>query len=179
MEPLFRLSSLILEDGAIDIGFWRELGAAVVSPPTGFNRLAFGVPVQRGVPEPQPGTFTRVRLGATLNEQTSGSGADNNFSRNEASLDYFLAYGSRKDGYTYDRPFDYFDVQFTAVSNKNVIENLMTRGLLYGKKYEAGDNYRGCGAFTGARLHLAAGLPRLQHGPFPRYPPASGGSRVR
>jgi hypothetical protein len=41
----------------------------------------------------------------------------------ESSLDYYLACGlPGKDGYTYDRPFDYFDVQFTAVSSNNVIE---------------------------------------------------------
>src|SRR4029453_14905494 len=41
-EGLFRMSSLLLERGGGVPKFWRELGAAVVSPPTGFNRLAFG-----------------------------------------------------------------------------------------------------------------------------------------
>ena len=41
-EALFRMSSLMLERGGGVPKFWRELGAAVVSPPTGFNRLAFG-----------------------------------------------------------------------------------------------------------------------------------------
>jgi hypothetical protein len=40
-EVLFRLSNLVLEHENIP-PFWRELGAAVVSPPTGFNRLVFG-----------------------------------------------------------------------------------------------------------------------------------------
>jgi len=113
-------------------------------------------------PSHSPATFTRVRLGATLNEQTSGSGADNNFSRNEATLDYYLAYGlPGKDGYTYDRPFDYFDFQFTAVSNKNVIENLMTRGLLYGKKYQAGDNYRGVWGLYGGFDYISPQVFRV------------------
>jgi len=156
-EPLFRLSSLILEDGGYNIGFWRELGAAVVSPPTGFNRLAFGDRFKGVFPSHSPATFTRVRLGATLNEQTSGSGADNNFSRNEATLDYYLAYGlPGKDGYTYDRPFDYFDFQFTAVSKqerdrKPHDPRPSLRKEVRGRRQLS----RGMGPLRGLRLHLA------------------------
>ncbi|HEX2719557.1 MAG TPA: DUF3943 domain-containing protein, partial [Candidatus Deferrimicrobium sp.] len=161
-EPLFRLSSLILEDGVYNPGFLRELGAAVISPPTGFNRLAFGDRFKGVFPSHSPATFTRVRLGATLTEHASGSGADNNVTRNEGTLDYYLAYGlPGKDGYTYDRPFDYFDVQFTAVSSQNVIENLMTRGLLYGKKYEAGDNYRGVWGLYGSFDYISPQVFRV------------------
>jgi hypothetical protein len=42
-EPLFRMASLLLESGnGGPPGFWRELGAAFISPSTGFNRLAYG-----------------------------------------------------------------------------------------------------------------------------------------
>src|SRR4029453_11626979 len=41
-EALFRMASLVLEQGGAVPRFWRELGAAVISPSTGFNRLAFG-----------------------------------------------------------------------------------------------------------------------------------------
>ncbi|HWP90444.1 MAG TPA: DUF3943 domain-containing protein, partial [Burkholderiales bacterium] len=41
-EPLFRIANLILENSDGPPRFWRELAAAVISPPTGFNRLAFG-----------------------------------------------------------------------------------------------------------------------------------------
>ena len=40
-EALFRMSNLVLEHDGMP-RFWRELGAAVISPSTGFNRLAFG-----------------------------------------------------------------------------------------------------------------------------------------
>ena len=36
-EALFRMASLLLEHGGETPGFWRELGAAMLSPPTGFN----------------------------------------------------------------------------------------------------------------------------------------------
>ena len=41
-EALFRLSSLMLENGGSAPPFWRELGAAALSPSAGFNRLLFG-----------------------------------------------------------------------------------------------------------------------------------------
>ena len=88
-EPLFRLSSLILEDGKENPEWWRELGAAIISPPTGFNRLAFGDRFKGVFPSHNPATFTRVRVGATLTGHATGSGADNSISRNEGSLDYY------------------------------------------------------------------------------------------
>ena len=46
-EPLFRLASLVLEDGGDNPGFWRELGEAGVPAPTGLNPPALGVRVDR------------------------------------------------------------------------------------------------------------------------------------
>ena len=60
-EPLFRMASLLLEGGEGDHpGFWRELGAAALSPSLGFNRLVYGKrfdPVFRSF---SPAVFTRV-----------------------------------------------------------------------------------------------------------------------
>jgi hypothetical protein len=147
-EPLFRLASLVLEDGGEYPGFWRELGAAVLSPPTGFNRLAFGDRFKGVFPSHSPATFTHLQLGASLTDQSVGlRDAD----RKEVTGDYALSYGlPGKNGYTYDRPFDYFDFHFTLVSGESIFENIMTRGLLYGKKYEAGDDYRGVWGLYGS-----------------------------
>ena len=42
-DPFFRMANLLLEsDDEGKPGFWRELAAAIISPPTGFNRLVFG-----------------------------------------------------------------------------------------------------------------------------------------
>jgi hypothetical protein len=160
-EPLFRLSSLVLEDGGYNPGFWRELVAAALSPPTGFNRLAFGDRFKGVFPSHNPATFTRVRLGASLTDHLVGI-SDNNTDQKEATLDYTLAYGlPGKDGYTYDRPFDYFDFQFTAVSGKSGFENIMTRGLLLGKKYEAGDDYRGVWGLYGSFDYISPQVFRV------------------
>jgi hypothetical protein len=160
-EPLFRMASLVLEDGGDHPGFWRELGATVISPPTGFNRLVFGDRFKGVFPSNNPTTFTRVRFGATLTDHLVGI-SDNNVDQKEATLDYTLAYGlPGKDGYTYDRPFDYFDFQFTATSGKNGFENFMTRGLLLGKKYEAGDDYRGVWGLYGSFDYISPQVFRV------------------
>jgi hypothetical protein len=160
-EPLFRLSSLILEDGGYHPGFWRELGAAVISPPTGFNRLAFGDRFKGVFPSHNPATFTRIRLSASLTDQLVGI-SDNNVDQKEVTVDYSLSYGlPGKDGYTYDRPFDYFHFEFTAVSGKNGFENVMTRGLLLGKKYEAGEDYRGIWGLYGSFDYISPQVFRV------------------
>jgi len=160
-EPLFRLSSLILEDGKDNPGFWRELGAAVISPPTGFNRLVYGDRFNGVFPSHNPATFTRLRLGASLTDHLVGI-SDNNVDRKEVTADYSLSYGlPGKDGYTYDRPFDYFHFEFTAVSGKDGFENIMTRGLLLGKKYEAGEDYRGVWGLYGSFDYISPQVFRV------------------
>ena len=160
-EPLFRLSSLILEDGGYNPGFWRELGAAVISPPTGFNRLVFGDRFKGVFPSHNPATFTRLRLGASLTDHLVGI-SDNNVDQKEVTADYSLSYGlPGKDGYTYDRPFDYFHFEFTAVSGKSGFENIMTRGLLLGKKYEAGEDYRGIWGLYGSFDYISPQVFRV------------------
>src|SRR5512143_3010837 len=162
-EPLFRLSSLVLEDGKENPGFWREMSAAVISPPTGFNRLAFGDRFKGVFPSHSPATFTHLRLGASLTtDHAVGVGVEHVVDRNEVTVDYALSYGlPGKDGYTYDRPFDYFDFQFTAVSSGNAIENFMTRGLLLGKKYEAGDDFRGVWGLYGSFDYISPQVFRV------------------
>ena len=66
-EALFRMAGLLLEGDGSKPGFWRELGAAAISPPTGFNRLAFGNRFKPVFPSHNPATFWRLRLGASLN----------------------------------------------------------------------------------------------------------------
>ena len=41
-EALFRMANLVLENATDTPRFWRETSAAIISPSTGFNRLAFG-----------------------------------------------------------------------------------------------------------------------------------------
>jgi Domain of unknown function (DUF3943) len=165
-EALFRMASLLLEHGGESPGFWRELGAAVISPPTGFNRLAFGERFKPIFPSRDPETFLRLRIGATLTADITSEGSPNNAKRQEASVDYSLTYGlPGKPGYRYSRPFDYFHFEFTAVPNArtvgNAIENVSIRGLLAGARYEWGEDYRGMWGLFGIYDYLSPQVFRV------------------
>src|SRR5205809_1895337 len=61
-EVLFRLSNLVLEHENLP-PFWREIGAAVVSPSTGFNRVAFGNRFKTIFPGHDPIYYSRLQIG--------------------------------------------------------------------------------------------------------------------
>jgi hypothetical protein len=146
-ESLFRMASLVLENDGNKPGFWRELGAAGLMPSLGFNRLAYGNRFETLFPSHNPATFWQLRLGASADAQVSDNSAVSTVKRHEVILDFSMAYGlPGQPHYTYDRPFDYFQFEFAALSGThthNWLENILCRGLLWGKEYEAGDNYAG------------------------------------
>ena len=165
-EALFRMASLLLEGGGDSPGSWRELGAAVISPPAGFNRLVFGERFAAVFPSRNPEIFIRLRLGATLTTEVATGGLLNNVKRQEASADYSMTYGlPGKPGYRYTRPFDYFHFEFTAVPNAdkvaNAVENFSTRGLLVGTDYAWGDDYRGVWGLFGGFDYLSPQIFRV------------------
>ena len=166
-EAFFRMAGLLLEHGGETPGFWRELGAAVLSPSTGFNRLAFGDRFKPVFPSRDPAVFIRLRLGATLTtDVTNAAGTSEGVKRQEGSGDFFMTYGlPGKPGYQYTRPFDFFHFEFTAVPNAstaaNAIENVTVRGLLRGTKYAVGDDYRGVWGLFGGYEYLSPQVFRV------------------
>ena len=147
-EALFRMSNLVLEKANMPT-FWREVTAAAISPPTGLNRLAFGDRFDTIFPSHDPVYYGRLALGVSTTTQ-SKSGSSTESVQNEAIADFTLDYGlPGKPGYTYDRPFDLFTFKVTA-SSAYGFENLMTRGLLVGTDYGAGQNYRGVWGLYGS-----------------------------
>lgn len=158
-EALFRMASLLLEGGGEKPAFWRELGAAAISPATGFNRLVFGDRFDAIFPSRDPAISIRFRLGATLITDVSGSAADN-VRPEQATVDFSMIYGlPGKPGYRYTRPFDYFLFELTAIptasTTTNAIENASMRGLLVGTSYEWGDDYRGVWGLFGSYEYLS------------------------
>jgi hypothetical protein len=141
-EAFFRMASLVLEHEEIS-PFWRELGAAVISPSLGFNRLAFGKRFDAVYPSHDPEYYSRVNLGVSGSTQSEAGTSTTSVRKLEAQADYAIDYGlPGKPGYTYTRPFDYFTFQ-AAASTANGFENLSTRGLLVGRDYDLGPDYRG------------------------------------
>lgn len=153
-EALFRLSDLVLAHDNIPT-FWRELGAAAVSPATGFNRLAFGDRFKGVFDSHDPVYYSRLQLGFSGTARNDSGTSTTSLKRNEALVDYAIDYGlPGKPGYTYKRPFDYFSMQATA-SSANGFENVMTRGLLVGTDYEYGEHYRGLWGLYGSYDYIA------------------------
>lgn len=162
-EAFFRMASYALE-GNGKPGFWRELGAAGLSPPAGLNRLAFGNRFKAVWVSNTPATFVRLRLGASLTERQTNQGIGRTVDRPQASGDFSMAYGlPGKPRYSYERPFDYFDFQFTTIarSGGNAFENIMTRGLLYGTKYSLGNAYRGVWGLYGSYDYISPAIFRV------------------
>ena len=165
-EALFRMASLLLEGGGEKPGFWRELGAAVISPPTGFNRLVWGDRFDAVFPSRKPAVFLRLRLGATLTTNVRNPDLTKDVTEQEGSADYSITYGlPGKPGYQYKRPFDYFHFELAAVPNAarptDAIENVTIRGLLAGRTYDWGDRYRGLWGVFGTYDYLSPQIFRV------------------
>jgi hypothetical protein len=162
-EALFRMASLVLEGDGEKPGLWRELGAAILSPSTGINRLAFGDRFKAVYPSHHPATFWRLQLGASLRSNLSDQGGLNSIRPAEATADFAMAYGlPGKPGYDYDRPFDYFNFEFRTLGNRdNPFDNVMIRGLLFGKRYAAGDAYRGIWGLYGGYDYISPHIFRI------------------
>ena len=162
-EALFRMASLVLEGDGEKPGILRELGATILSPPTGFNRFAFGDQFKPVFPSNNPATFWRFRLGANINSDLSDQGVSNTSHKTDATADFSMAYGlPGKPGYSYTRPFDYFHFEFTSLGNAdNPFDNVMIRGLLLGKKYEEGDSYRGIWGLYGGYDYISPNIFRV------------------
>jgi len=161
-EALFRMANLVLEGDGGKPSLWRELGATIISPSTGINRFAFGDRFKPVYPSHDPATFWRLRLGVNLNQDPNDQGGSG-INRHEATADFSMAYGlPGKPGYSYTRPFDYFHFEFTTLGNAdNPFDDIMIRGFLFGKKYEAGNAYRGIWGLYGGYDYISPHIFRV------------------
>ncbi len=154
-EALFRMSNLILEHGGGMPRFWRELAAAAVSPSTGFNRLVFSDRYGAVYSSKDAAYYSRLGIGYSRSVREEVGVTSTQFDPNEAQIDFSIDYGlPGQKNYEYTRPFDYFTFQATA-SSANGFENVLTRGLLVGKSYEAGPDYRGVWGIYGSYDYIS------------------------
>jgi len=154
-EALFRMSNLVLERGGGMPPFWREVAAAAISPSTGFNRLVFRDRYGSVFSSHDAAYYSRLAVGYVHSIREEVGLTTTRFQPNEAHLDFALDYGlpGARD-YAYTRPFDYFHFRATA-SSANGLENVLTHGLLVGKSYEAGPDYRGVWGIYGSYDYIA------------------------
>ena len=154
-EALYRMSNLVLEHGGGMPRFWREVAATAIAPSAGFNRLVFRDRYGAVFSSHDAAYYSRFGIGYSHSIREEVGLTTTKFQPNEAQLDFSLDYGlpGAKD-YEYTRPFDYFNFQATA-SSANGIENVLTRGLLIGKSYEAGPDYRGVWGIYGSYDYIS------------------------
>ena len=159
-EPLYRMANLLLEtDDERKPGFWRELTAGVISPPTAFNRLVFGNRFDAIYPSHNPATFMRFQVGGTLTSSSNNVSSD--VKHRGAIGDITFLYGlPGKPGYSYGRPFDYFNFHVTAVT-ANAVESVNTYGLLIGTPYAAGNSTRGVWGLYGSYDYISPQVFRV------------------
>jgi len=162
-EELFRMANVVLEEGGEHPSAGRELVATIISPPTGLNRLIFGERF-KAVDARHPAVFTRLELGASFTTSVhDNNGLAESVRPIDASIDYAISYGlPGKPGYRYFRPLDYFEFEIgSATDNSNIIDHLMTRGLLWGKRYEPNDDFRGIWGLYGSYDYISPKLFRI------------------
>jgi hypothetical protein len=153
-EALFRMSSLVLEHGGGLSPFWREVASAAVAPSAGYNRLVYGDRFGGVFSSRGAAYFSQLQVGVG-HAFRDDRRLTTKFHDDEALLDYAIDYGlPGSDGYTYTRPFDYFNFRAT-VSSANGFENVLTRGLLAGAPYEIGRDYRGVWGLYGSYDYIA------------------------
>ncbi len=153
-EALFRMASLVLENKSTP-SFWREAGAAAISPSTGFNRLAFGQRDDTIFSSHGAEYYSRLNVGYSRSAENDAGLSATAIKANEAQAEFVIDYGlPGKPGYEYTRPFDHFSFQATATS-ANTFENVLTRGSLFARGYEIGRNYRGVLGLYGSYDYIA------------------------
>jgi hypothetical protein len=159
-EVLFRMASVVLEENAAKPGFWRELGAALISPATGFNRLAWGERFDGVYDSRRAATYYSAGVGARRNANLEDLVALGSIQRDVAVANFSMDYGlPGQPGYEYTRPFDYFHFETTLTSSSNAIpENVMVRGLLFGSDYTWGNSYRGIWGLYGSYDYISPEL---------------------
>jgi hypothetical protein len=154
-EALFRMSNIVLEKGGSNPSGWREAGAAIISPATGFNRYAFGDRFDAVFDRNDAAYYSRAQFGISNTIQSDKGTSRKDIKENDAQLDFSMDYGlPGQNGYSYTRPFDYFVFQGTA-SSANVFESVLVRGLLFGTDYKMGESYRGLWGLYGSYDYIS------------------------
>ena len=159
-ETLFRIGSLILENADGPAGPRRRTSSAIVAPWAAFNRGVFDTRFDRIFPSNGAAYYRRLQIGAVGTTQRA-QGGSTQLRPNEGIVELWMEYGlPGAPDYSYRRPFDYFTLQAT-VSSANGFENILSRGLLIGKRHDFGERYRGVWGLYGSYDYIAPQIFRV------------------
>ena len=158
-EPLFRMAHLVGDRGSVPAA-WRPWLVSAISPPVGLNHQLFGERYGAVFDDHDPAYYSRLRLGG--NHVTNDNFASSHgVHTHAAQVGYAMDYGlPGKPGYSYRRPFDYFNFE-AGLSSSNGVENLSSNGLLLGDRFAWGDSVRGIAGLYGGYEFLAPQVFRV------------------
>ena len=160
-EAFFRTASWILERGGTRPGFWREFGAAIVSPPNLVNRRILGSRFEYLFASREAAVSSRVGLGAKRSKTPAASSRGDEWSTDgilQLAIDYGMP--GRRD-YAYSHPFDYYHLDFAGSTDvDNHVDHLFVQGLLVGDDYRSGKDFDGIWGLYGSYSYLSPGLFR-------------------
>jgi hypothetical protein len=152
-EALFRSSDMILLGGGDSPGVLRQVGAFLVAPVAGLNRLIFGYPtdVERPI-----SSFSRFSAGAGTGWSTSAAGSGRTGAEGYGAIEV-TQFGV--GGWKARRPFEHFDLSVgfaagagvsPASGTQNAQWHLLVRGLLVPGRIDGGPRLQGLwGLFGG------------------------------
>lgn len=143
-ETQYRLSSLLLDNTARGSErTFREIGAFFLNPIRGFNRLVTGKSGKVGL---NPDDWRPSYLGGHLSAGTNrvADGTDLGNSTNAFLVKGKFLYGDLFEDLADPDPFDYFSLRASLTVNGPfpLIHEASGTGLLYGRKFDHGDNDR-------------------------------------
>lgn len=141
-EALYRIHGLILSGRAGLAPSVRRWAAAAASPSAAFDQWLFGrKPATEG---DDAAYYSRVQLGyRRARENDDAAPGSQPIGRHAMQAEYSLDFGLPGDAdYTYRRPFDHF-IFDASVSTMSGVEDVMTRGLLFGRGYTLGGRNHG------------------------------------
>ena len=149
-EVLYRCAALVLGPSHDRPGFWRALGAVLVSPPTGANRLIFGDTYRTFDFDWRPVTYFQASVGGGLAYDRTPVEQSGDQTEPILQAGLRLAFGLPDElGFPVRNPFDHFDLAFTlaATERQAAFGALFIRGILAGTRIEG--RWRGVWGLTG------------------------------
>jgi len=143
-ETAYRISSMILDNSSSGSErTFRELGAFFVNPIRGFNRLVTGKSGKIGTnPEDWMPSYLGGQIAAGTNHVADGTDLNNSVPAYLLSAKFL--YGDPFEDLADPDPFDYFSLRtaLTLHGRFPLIHEVSGTGLLYGRKFDHGQNNR-------------------------------------
>jgi hypothetical protein len=144
-EILHRLSNRVLDGGGARPGFWRELGALVLDPFQGFNRILYGNKYRPPAALSQQSFYSEFWAGVSVasDAQEGGEGRD----LGPVTVAVHAVNGIPGSDWRFERPFDHFDALFGITVNGDALQEkgfmtILLRGAIavahYGERTSSG-----------------------------------------